>query len=322
MRLQISIGMPNFGIAEFLFSQLMDKGQTLHEFCYEDQKNHRHWRRDQLDTELTAHARVMGTTAEALGGSAALAPASQRADEIQRVLREAREARERAGQAKWTSNTGLSGGGGLPSAGALGPRKLGEEEVWRQNSQEAAVSRPRAPSAPAGVPTAPSSLPASVQWLAVASPAPKPASTNPTPPPPPAPEKHGLRAVGLDLPKLQHNVSAPSHTGTTGDEAEQRAVREQVLSQEQQVLALQQAAKQAGSSPAASSAEASDTAAAAVQQELISYEPQKRLSCVEEVLDVLEMEEGTCTAPPVFYRSRRDRCGMRPCEDGRASLCP
>ena len=274
----------------------------------------------------TPLGRGMGTKAEALGSSTALAPASQRADEIQRVLREAREARERAGQAKWTSNTGLAGErervGGLPSAGALGPRQLGEEEVWQQDSREAAVSRPRAPSAPAGVPTVPSSLPASVQWLAVASPAPKPASTNPTPPPPAAPEKHGLGAVGLDLPKLQHNVYAPSHTGTPGDEAEQRAVREQVMSQQLQVLALQQAAKQAGSSPAAKSAEASDTAAAAIQQELISYEPQKRLSCAVEVRDVLETEEGTCPAPSVFYRRRRDRCGMRPCEDGRASLCP
>ena len=225
-------------------------------------------------------------TAEARGGTAALAPASQRASEIQRVLRDAREARERAGQAKWTSNTGLT-------RGTHGTQDL------HLHTKTASTN-----------PTSPPPVP----------PAPRPASTNPTPPPSAAPEKLGLGAVGLDLPKLQHNVSAPSHTGTPGDEAEQRAVREQVLSLQQQVSALQQAAKQAGSRPAASTAEASDTAAAAVQ-ELISHEPQKRLSR-EEVLDVLETEDGTCSVPPVFGRSMRNRCVMRPCEDGRASLCP
>ena len=370
--------------------------------------------RESFCSQKTARAQVqargMGTTAEALGSSAALAPASQRADEIQRVLREAREARERAGQTKWTSNTGHpgtsrqtvsgprsgadsaatiwsddprqrfgtdSGGvavskagpetleasrvpleqqlieqdGGLSSADALGPRNSREAAVFRRDLRETAVSRPQAPFATSGhLPLLPP-VPASVPWIAVASPAP---STNPTPPAPAAPEKHVLGAVGLDLPKLQHNVSVESERQrererdaedlqqvqgrveehrqrimeherdkdrtelararedgddlerarqreTPGNEAEQRAVRERLLSQQ---MVLQQAARQAGGSPAASTAEASDTAAAAVQQKPIGYELHTRLSRGEGVLDVLETEEGACSVPSVSIRTR------------------
>ena len=88
---------------------------------------------------------------------------------------------------------------------------------------------------------------------------------------------------------------------TPGNEAEQRAVRERLLSQQ---MVLQQAARQAGGSPAASTAEASDTAAAAVQQKPIGYELHTRLSRGEGVLDVLETEEGACSVPSVSIRTR------------------